>query len=480
MVSIGGSSNYSTSLLLYLRTQHAGGIESVSSWWHSYFKFNLSSLPVNATITGATLSLYGTNSGFGTNRYVVVYNVSNGWSEENTTLWTDRPTISALQSNTTVDYTAVGWKNFNVTNAVIAKYGSELISFGAWDTVENDTADGGKAHYMQLASKEFGITSERPKLTVEYSYNDCVASCGACGCTPDGGCNVPTIIGSYCSDPMPGANKIITTTNASCISTDFTCPGDTVCQQVTPLVNITTPIVENVTDCSACFYVYTTALGFFPILIHTNCPNNPECNPGIGMSNNTFTSNCLWGPLNPILVSCPGVFVTPTSEINGTIERWTAGCLNKLTGVISPVIDSNGVNTSIYNLTVEAFGENTTIANASRSQCPTNTTTQCYDSTCGPVTCAGTQTSIDTSYGAQFESLIGYKGASMITGFFASTTLGLAIFLFIKSKKLENFLVPFLVFLTFFALPGIGFFPIWVLLLEGFLIGILVFFKVKG
>jgi hypothetical protein len=128
-------------------------------------KFDLSSIPSNATVTNAALYLYSKDNK--NTQLTSVYRVTSNWSENTVTwlTWTllggdfDNSvsyfTFIPDQSNcmVTIDITSLVQKWVNGTHP---NYGIMLYSTGA-------------NHIIKYVSKEDGTASERPKLDIQYT-----------------------------------------------------------------------------------------------------------------------------------------------------------------------------------------------------------------------------------------------------------------------------------------------------------------------
>ena len=459
MAEAAPTTNYGTTYFMSVTTQP-------SSNYYSIIKFNTSLIPSGATINSATLYLYKRVGPV--SRYHQIYNVSNAWNETNIT-WNNMPSATTLNDNKSTG-TSGSWVSFNVTLGM-ATYSKNQTSFLIKDSIANSST----GYSLSYDTKENG--NFMPYMVVNFTLlNNCTTE----------------IIGTYC-DPIElaqyGSTRVIVTTpDYTCLNDkSYLCPSGSLCTQITPQVNITTPLIENFTDCSKCFYVYALAgiLGN-PPLLKTNCPNNPECNPGISSNGSAYFSSCLWGPLNPLLVTCPGVFTTPSTTTPASFEQYTAGCYDPTIGWVPIAIDQNGNQTTINDLTISIFGNNTTLATPQLTNCP-NSTTSCYivnNSVCVPVTCTPTTgysgpNSI-TSLGAAVNSQLGTPYGTSVISFMASAALGMFIFIKTKGKKLEAFIVPFFLVMGGFSMPGVEFFPIWIFLVMVVFSGVLIFWKARG
>ncbi len=134
-------------------------------------KFDLSSIPENAIITKATLSMYfhedtKVNQKHTGDNYFIIRRVTSAWSEESVT-WYNQPIVTST-NQISVTKSAVenqDFTNINITNLVkdIIFY-KEDKNFGIQLRLQSETPD--KA--TVLASSDHSDGSKRPKLEVEY------------------------------------------------------------------------------------------------------------------------------------------------------------------------------------------------------------------------------------------------------------------------------------------------------------------------
>jgi hypothetical protein len=136
-------------------------IMSVGDAEHSYLRFDLSSLPPNAAVTAATLTLCRTN-GSGGSRTHELRTVQSNWTETSLT-WNTLPAVSAVASNTITVPSSAGCTNANVTVEVQA-WTLAAPNFG-WRIV--DVVEPGAPH-VEYGTREGGV-ADRPVLSVTYT-----------------------------------------------------------------------------------------------------------------------------------------------------------------------------------------------------------------------------------------------------------------------------------------------------------------------
>lgn len=426
---------------------------------YPFFMIDHSLIPANTTSMSVVLHIRKFSDVGNALRNITVYNTSLAWNETNLT-WNNKPAASILINFSNINGTKT-WYEFNITNAVKSSInsGSNFTSIMLKDNVNNTT------QFTSIFYSHTGSVAFAPYVEVMF--------------TTAGNCST-AIIGSYCDLTDPTNRTILTTPDYSCENDLlYICPSGTRCSQITPQVNITTPLIENFTDCSKCFYTYSSVLGLFPVLLKTNCPSNPECNPGIANISGIYYSNCLSGSQSPIIYTCPGVFITANDSTPADFYNYTAGCYDSTLGRVPIVIDEIGNQTTINNLTIRIFGDSTNLTNSRLNNCP-NSTTSCYvlvNSTCQPAVCeptTGSATSSDTTgsaagqFAGLFGTMFGITDSSValaVFSFFISLGIGFVLMYYTRNSPQggNTFIFGTLAPLVMFAI--MGWFPAWIIVI---------------
>jgi Secretion system C-terminal sorting domain/TGF-beta propeptide len=172
------SNNYPNEIEMASR---AWTISSTPVTWRSLFKFNLSCIPPNATVTNANLTLfYAAQNNFGNAQHSslsssdesVLQRVTSWWSE-NTVTWNNQPSATSIDqvilpqsTSGTQDY-----PNLDVTAMVQQMVSYPSANFGFLLHLTNETA------YAQMffASGDNPVVGKRPSITITYTIpaTDC-------------------------------------------------------------------------------------------------------------------------------------------------------------------------------------------------------------------------------------------------------------------------------------------------------------------
>ena len=134
----------------------------------SLLKFDLSSIPVGATITSATLKLYyfHYNDASPTGHSLNFYRITSNWNEEAVT-YNTRPSYNpAIISSTTVP-SSYGWMNWDFTTSARDIISGSVTNYG-WQLM--DLAGSNPMIYFH--SKEYSDLTYYPYLEVQYTISD--------------------------------------------------------------------------------------------------------------------------------------------------------------------------------------------------------------------------------------------------------------------------------------------------------------------
>ena len=148
-------SNYGTSQ--YLTIQYN------TSLWRDLFEFDLSSIPRGSYIVSANLKLYKYNGW--AKRNLLIHRNRAAWTESLVN-WGNAP---ALENSDPI-LVSTGATNFMFLNYDVKSHVEKMTcaapNFGWTIKFENETTENGK--YINFVSKEWGTTSERPLLEIQY------------------------------------------------------------------------------------------------------------------------------------------------------------------------------------------------------------------------------------------------------------------------------------------------------------------------
>ncbi len=171
--------NYGTSTSIHIGKEYAGG--AGTSIWRPVIKFDISSIPATATITGTVLTLTVLNEDSLNSRTISCYRVKRAWSESQST-WNSYTTGNAWQTAG-----ASGANDREATNIGTATQGATLVegnevaitltaakiqemingvftNNGFLLQVDTENADA-----VNYYSTNHATTTKRPKLVVDYT-----------------------------------------------------------------------------------------------------------------------------------------------------------------------------------------------------------------------------------------------------------------------------------------------------------------------
>lgn len=146
----------------------------------SLIKFNLNSIPTNAIITSATLSLYANPTQlngnpaagptFGNNNASSLYPVTTNWNTS-TVSWNNQPSFTSVNAtiipqsiSTFYDYNAL-----DVTAAVQSMVSNPSSNFGWMLSINTPNF----YNSMIFCSGDYPDANKRPKLTITYGFSNC-------------------------------------------------------------------------------------------------------------------------------------------------------------------------------------------------------------------------------------------------------------------------------------------------------------------
>jgi hypothetical protein len=152
--------NFGSTADLYVRSSSAN--------MRTLVRFDLSScaIPATAQVSSATLELYLTQAP-STSRTHEASRVTTSWTEATVT-WNNQPSTAATPTSSTTTGTAKDvWRSWSVGPDVQSFVNGSATNNG-WrvrDTQESSAA----SIESKFGSKEYGVTTQRPKLTVVYT-----------------------------------------------------------------------------------------------------------------------------------------------------------------------------------------------------------------------------------------------------------------------------------------------------------------------
>lgn len=142
--------------------------------WRTFFKYDLSSIPANATITSAYISLYadGTSSygytgqpDYGTDNASTLYRVSASWSGSSMT-WNNQPGYSTTHS-ATLSQSTTSMQNYlgvDVTNLV-----KDQIQYGNYGMMIRPNQENTYYNSLIFFAPKSGADGNLPGLSITYT-----------------------------------------------------------------------------------------------------------------------------------------------------------------------------------------------------------------------------------------------------------------------------------------------------------------------
>ena len=131
----------------------------------TYIEFDLSTVPGNARVVGASLKIYKyMEVGSGSNN-AGLYQVTSNWKESAIT-WNNQPTSSTVaESSCIVSSVSTGWITWdNIYDLVQGWLGGTIANYGMLLKTTDETAD----LVVHCWSSDYKDASKRPKLTITY------------------------------------------------------------------------------------------------------------------------------------------------------------------------------------------------------------------------------------------------------------------------------------------------------------------------
>ncbi|BDI29747.1 hypothetical protein CCAX7_17980 [Capsulimonas corticalis] len=150
--------NFGSQTALHVQTSAKAGSNEIA-----YLKFDLTALP--ATISSATLRLYGSNPTSGYSGAATASGVSNNsWTESGVT-WNNRPAVGSALSSATVTHTAA-WTQWDVTSFVQAQKAAGQTQVSLAVTMGSSAANADAFNSRESASNkpQLVVTSAAPPL----------------------------------------------------------------------------------------------------------------------------------------------------------------------------------------------------------------------------------------------------------------------------------------------------------------------------
>ena len=241
----------------------------------SLIKFDLSIIPINATVLSATISLYAhpnQSSGnaaygptYGTNNLSYLRKITSAWSA-GTVTWNTQPSATTVNQATlpTSTNTHQDYLNIDVKNMVQGMVNNPSTNYGFILQLQNEVP----YNCMIFCSSEFSDSTKRPMLEVTYSTQNvtCISI------RPDSTNGVDTYLDNYYPNINYGGNS------TEIISEAWTCNGDTCNFRSLIKFDLTSiPTTSTVTYATISFYAHPNQIN-----------GNPVYGPVYGTSNTSF------------------------------------------------------------------------------------------------------------------------------------------------------------------------------------------------
>jgi len=172
----GGSGCTATSNLVYMRVGYEKALAPVYKQYTSLAEFNTSSLPDNAIIESANLTLTATRyttAGGASVTYIVAYSQKNG-------------TYDSLDCADDNLATSIGTLTWSGTGAKVKSANISIINVSGHTYFEMDQAwsnqlSNGQSAYIDIATSEATTVVNRPNLTISYTLPSPPEPEGYCG-----------------------------------------------------------------------------------------------------------------------------------------------------------------------------------------------------------------------------------------------------------------------------------------------------------
>lgn len=426
------NTNYGTQTGIAIRSYAGNNMRA-------FVSFDLSA---QTDITEATLYVYriaSVNNPSGYN--YTAYNTTDGFVE-GTITWNNQPDADVAQSTLMMGGTMPDWYTFNVTDAAIAAEGSNLTI-----VIIDDNESAATQYGWSFVAHEYSAYSDYISY-LDLAVNG-TSNSSACG-------NITGFInGTVCYEN--DANHMVYYYNDGCNINFSICPTNSICSQLTPQMNVTSELVENYVSCEI-----VTTLGF-----RVQCFN--ICFPGRDdpVFSNCVDDGCKHCSINAGNYTGYNIQTWITNQTSVSVPSYTIACIDRDTGRAVQIINNTGQNTTEEELLTTA-GNNITLIPPSglvnASEGCVNTSSVCYDSYCNIVDCPPNSFS---SLGAWINQGMGSPYATELISAIIAAGFGMFFFMQSKEKRIEAFAIPFISVLIIFSLPGIEFFPSWMLILVG-------------